>query len=132
MRGCCLAALAWRFLRRLWPAFFAAPLWTVHTIATEAVANLVGRCDELATLSILGGVLLYVRSAKLEGSRRWLAAAGLFGVSTLGLFSKELAATLIAMMLLWDLVRPPDTLREWAARRWPLITQPWGFRSPSF
>jgi tetratricopeptide (TPR) repeat protein len=40
-------------------------------------------------------------------------------VSTLGLLSKELAVTLIAMMLLWDLVRGPTTLREWAARRWP-------------
>jgi protein O-mannosyl-transferase len=114
-----LFALAWRFLRRLWPAFFAAALWTAHPIATEAVTNLVGRCDELASMAILGGVLLYVRSAPLAGARRWLAVAALFAISTLGLLSKELAAGLIAMMLLWDLVRPPGSLREWIARRWP-------------
>jgi protein O-mannosyl-transferase len=112
-------ALAWRFLRRLWPAFFAAALWTAHPIATEAVANLVGRCDELAAMAILGGVLLYVRSATLTGGRRWLAAAALFVISLLGLFSKELATVLIAMMLLWDLVRGPNTVREWVERRWP-------------
>ncbi|MGA7238956.1 MAG: hypothetical protein WBY44_24955 [Bryobacteraceae bacterium] len=112
-------ALAWRFLRRLWPAFFAAALWTAHPIATEAVANLVGRCDELAAIAILGGVLLYVRSAALTGWRRWLAAAARFVISLLGLFSKELATVLIAMMLLWDLVRGPNTVREWVERRWP-------------
>jgi protein O-mannosyl-transferase len=114
-----LFALAWRFLRRLWPAFFAAALWAAHPIATEAVANLVGRCDELAAMAILGGVLLYIHSAPFAGWRRWLAVAALFSVSLLGLLSKELAAGLIGMMVLWDLVRGPNQFREWMERRWP-------------
>jgi protein O-mannosyl-transferase len=114
-----LFAITWRILRRLGPAFFAAALWTAHPIATEAVANLVGRCDELAAMAILGGTLLYIRSAPLAGWRRGWAAAALFAISLLGLFSKELAVGLIGMMVLWDLVRGPKSLREWAKRRWP-------------
>jgi hypothetical protein len=114
-----LFAITWRILRRLWPAFFAAALWTAHPIATEAVANLVGRCDELAAMAILAGTLLYIRSSPLVGARRGLAATALFAISLLGLFSKELAVGLMGMMVLWDLVRGPESFREFAKRRWP-------------
>jgi tetratricopeptide (TPR) repeat protein len=114
-----LFALTWRIVRRLGPAFFAAALWTAHPIATEAVANLVGRCDELAAMAILGGTLLYIRSAPLAGWRRGWAAAALFAISVLGLFSKELAVGLLGMMVMWDSVRGPRSFREWAKRRWP-------------
>ncbi len=114
-----LFALFWRFLRRAWPAFFAAALWTAHPIATEGVTNLVGRCDELASMAILGGMFLYIRSAQATGAKRWAAAVGLFAISMLGLFSKELGVTSIAMMALWDIVRGPGSWREWARQRWP-------------
>jgi hypothetical protein len=114
-----LFALTWRIVRRLGPAFFAAALWTAHPIATEAVANLVGRCDELASMAILAGTLLYIRSGHLAGWRRGWAAATLFAISLLGLFSKELAVGLIGMMVLWESVRGPKSLRDWARRRWP-------------
>jgi hypothetical protein len=52
-----LFLLASRFFGRAWPAFFAAALWAVHPIATEAVTNLVGRSDELAAMAILGGLI---------------------------------------------------------------------------
>ncbi len=112
-------AIAWRLLLKMWPAFYAAALWTVHPLATEAVTNLVGRADELAAMAVLGGLLRYIHSAGLEGRKRWMAAAGLFAVSMLGLFSKELSVVLIAVMLLWDLVRGPGTWRAWMTSRWP-------------
>jgi protein O-mannosyl-transferase len=112
-------AIAWRILRRLGPVFFAAALWTAHPIATEAVANLVGRCDELAAMAILGGTLFYIRSSALAGWRRGWTPTALFVSSLLGLFSKELAVGLIGMMVLWDLVRGPKSFPEWAKRRWP-------------
>src|SRR5438093_932768 len=43
-------------------AFFTAALFTTHPIATEAVTNIIGRADLLATLAVLGGTLLYLRS----------------------------------------------------------------------
>jgi tetratricopeptide (TPR) repeat protein len=117
-----LFLLASRFFGRAWPAFFAAALWAVHPIATETVTNLVGRSDELAAMAILGGLLLYQRSAPLRGRRMALAAAGLFVIGVLGGLAKELAAVLIAVMLLWDLVRGTGSWRSWRGwlqLRWP-------------
>jgi len=114
-----LFLLASRFFGRAWPAFFAAALWAVHPIATEAVTNLVGRSDELAAMAILGGLLLYRRSAPLRGRRMALAAAGLFVIGVLGGLAKELAVTLIAAMLLSDLVRETGPWRAWLRLRWP-------------
>ena len=85
-----------------WPAFFAAALWAVHPITTEAVSNVVGRSDLLAAASVLGGLLLYIRSVQSARSQIGLAAA-LFVVATLGVFSKENAAVLLGLMLLWDI-----------------------------
>jgi tetratricopeptide (TPR) repeat protein len=96
-------ALSSRLLKRRWPAFFAAALWAVHPIGTEAVTNIVGRADELAALSVLGGLLLYTRSLTMRSRRLPWAAAALFAVATAGVFSKENAAVLIGLMLLWDI-----------------------------
>jgi tetratricopeptide (TPR) repeat protein len=114
-----LFLLASRFFGRASTAFFAAALWAVHPIATEAVTNLVGRSDELAAMAIFGGLLLYQRSAPLRGRRMALAAAGLFVIGVLGGLAKELAVTLIAAMLLWDLVRGTGSWRDWLRLRWP-------------
>lgn len=119
LNGWLLFALAWRFLRRLSPAVLAAALWVAHPVATEAVTNLVGRCDELAATAILGGVLLYIRAVRVEGWLRWFYVPAIFLVSLAGLFSKEIAVGLIAMMALWDVVRGPGTFGEWLRRRWP-------------
>jgi protein O-mannosyl-transferase len=114
-----LFLLASRFFGRAWPAFFAAALWAVHPIATEAVTNLVGRSDELAAMAIFGGLLLYQRSAPLRGWRMALAAAGLFVIGVLGGLAKELAVTSIAVIMLWDLVRGIGSWRDWLRLRWP-------------
>jgi tetratricopeptide (TPR) repeat protein len=95
-------ALSLRLLKRAWPAFFAAALWAVHPIATESVTNVVGRADLLGAMAVLGGLLLYVRIPAARGLRLGLVAAALFAVATAGVFSKENAAILLGLMLLWD------------------------------
>jgi tetratricopeptide (TPR) repeat protein len=95
-------ALSLRLLKRAWPAFFAAALWAVHPICTESVTNIVGRADLLAAMAVLGGLLLYVRSSALRGLRLGLVAVALLAVATVGVFSKENAAVLLGLMLLWD------------------------------
>src|SRR4029079_7319362 len=40
-------------------AFLAALLFAPHPVATEAVTNIVGRADLLATASVLGGLVVY-------------------------------------------------------------------------
>lgn len=89
--------LALLLLRRPGPGFFAAALWAVHPIGTEAVTSIVGRADLLAAMSVLGGLLLYIRNRS-----RW-APIALFAIATAGVFAKENAAVLIGLMLLWDL-----------------------------
>jgi hypothetical protein len=90
-------ALARRLLRDGAAAWFAAALWAVHPVATESVTNIAGRADLLAGGCVLGGLLVYASEAA-AGRRIALAALCLAGC-----LSKESAAVLPAIMLLWDL-----------------------------
>jgi protein O-mannosyl-transferase len=92
-----LYELAVLIFRRAGPAFFAAAIWAVHPIGTEAVTGVAGRADLLAAMTVLGGLLLYAR----RESR--CKPALLFVVSTIGVFAKENAAVLIGLMLLWEI-----------------------------
>lgn len=107
------------FRRRREPAFLAAGLWAVHPINTECVTNVAGRADLLAAVAVLAGLLLYTRMNAWTGGRRWLAAAGLFAIATLGEFSKENAAVLVGVLLLWDLSFGIGQWREGLSRRIP-------------
>lgn len=94
--------LALRLVRETMAACFAAAFWAVHPVATESVANIAGRADLLATMATLAAVLLYDR---VLASERWRPrVAALFGVALAGMLSKESAAVLPGLMLLWDLV----------------------------
>ncbi len=97
-----LFALARRLLDRAWPAFFAAALWAVHPIATDSVANLAGRADLLAAGGILGGLLAYDAWVRAERPR-WMLCAALAALAACAVFSKEIGAALLGLMLLRDL-----------------------------
>jgi tetratricopeptide (TPR) repeat protein len=103
--------LALLLLGRGRPAFFAAALWAVHPIGTEAVTGVVGRADLLAAMAVLGGLLLYIRSRS-----RWTPAA-LFAIAGMGVFAKENAAILLGLMLLWDFCFAEG--KSTVMRRWP-------------
>jgi protein O-mannosyl-transferase len=105
-----LYELALLLFRRAGPAFFAAALWAVHPIGTEAVTSIAGRADLLAGMSVLGALLLY-----LHGRSRW-APIALFAVAAAGVFAKESAAVLLGLMLLWDLSF--GELKAAVTRRW--------------
>ena len=110
--------LALLLFKRVQPAFFAAALWAVHPICTESVTSIVGRADLLAAMAVLGGLLLYARTPSFAGRRRYWAAAALFAIATAGVFSKESAAVLLGLMLLWDLSfteGKPRLLARWPA-----------------
>ncbi len=110
---------------RAWVALVAAAVFASHPLTVESVTNVVGRADLLAGVSILGGLCLY-RMFLAAGTPRWpwLIALGLLYVA--GVFSKESAVVLPALMLLHDVLFPLDrratageTLRRSAARAWP-------------
>jgi tetratricopeptide (TPR) repeat protein len=92
-----LFALARRLLPELWAAWFAAALWAVHPVTTESVTNIAGRADLLSAGFVLGALLVYA-SERTSGRRLTLAALCLAGC-----LSKESAAVLPGLMLLWDL-----------------------------
>jgi hypothetical protein len=80
-----------------------AALWGIHPMLTESVTNIVGRADLLAALGVLGGLLCHVAGASAKG---WHRAAWLAGVAlsaAIGIFSKESAAVLPGVLLLYDL-----------------------------
>jgi len=102
------------FRERMWAAA-AAAVWAVHPLLTESVTNIVGRADLLAGLGVLGGLLCYIISTRSEGLRRfgWLAGAAV--VTAIGMFSKESAIVVLALMLVFDIAFP-DAVPSWSRR----------------
>ncbi len=85
-------------------ALALAAMWGLHPLLTEGVTNIVGRADLLAAFGILMGLLSHVRATTAAGWRKagWLIA--LIIAQTIGLFSKENAVVLPALMLSYDLI----------------------------
>ena len=96
-------AIARRLLQGFWPPVFVAALWAVHPVLTESVTNIVGRADLLGGMALLGALWMYWKSADTDGRRRWAWLAGLFAVTTAGVFCKESAAVIPAVILLYEL-----------------------------
>jgi hypothetical protein len=96
-------ALARRLAAGFWAAVFIAGLWGVHPVLTESVTNIIGRADLLAGMSVLAGLLLYMKATEADGWRRisWLLA--LAAVSFAGMFSKESAVVIPGVITLYEL-----------------------------
>ena len=112
-------------------AFVAAALFATHPVATEAVTNIVGRADLLATLAVLGALLLYIRGQSRLGRRRlpWLVGCSL--TALLGLFCKETALVLPGIVVLYDVTfRLEGDDRGWGHRVWRLAVTGWVYLIP--
>ena len=96
-------AVALRVIRRFWPAVFIAGIWAVHPLLTESVTNIVGRADLLAGMSVLGGLLIYLKARENKGRQRVAWLTGLLVTTTIGLFSKESAVAVIGVIALYEL-----------------------------
>jgi tetratricopeptide (TPR) repeat protein len=112
MNAALVYLLVWRLGRRASAATAAALLFAVHPITTEAVTNVVGRADLLATAGVLGGLLCWTYGADARGARRVALAAGLGISAILALFSKESGVVLVAAVVLHDLAFPPGDRRR--------------------
>lgn len=88
--------------RRELLAFLTAMLFVLHPVQTEAVTYISGRADPLATFFCLLSLCFFIAYVDFEGYRRRLY----FGVSVLfflfGLFSKESAAILPLILILYE------------------------------
>jgi tetratricopeptide (TPR) repeat protein len=106
--------LALKLIGDFWPSAMLAGLWAVHPVLTESVTNIVGRPDLLAGMALLSGALLYLKSAESGGVARIAWLAGLMAVTAAGVFSKESAAMIVGVILLYELT-------WWKNRRQALI-----------
>jgi tetratricopeptide (TPR) repeat protein len=99
-------------------AAFAALIWIVHPVQTQAVTYVVQRATSLATLFYLLTLLAYVKGRTVDGrAKRWWFLAAL-GSAALAFASKEIAFTLPVVVILYDALFLCGA--EWAAvrRRW--------------
>ena len=82
-------------------AALTACLFAVHPANTEAVTNIVGRADLLATLCVLFGGWCYLKA--LENGARWKSWLALLAVSScLGVVAKENAVMIVGFIALYD------------------------------
>ena len=89
----------------------AAALFAVHPIATEAVTNIVGRADLLATSAVLGALLLHMRVPTAR--RKWPWRVGVVLIASAGVLCKESAVTVVGVIGLYDVL---FRLEPWDAR----------------
>lgn len=97
-------AIGLRLVRRFWPAVGIAAVWAVHPVLTEAVTNIIGRSDELAAASVLGGLWCYLKSAEAGGRHRLAWLAGLTVATVVGVFSKESAVSLAGVIVAYEVI----------------------------
>lgn len=96
-----------RRLLRPFGAALAAMLFAVHPVHVEAVANVVGRAEVLATAFALLAVLAYWADGRLADAsdrswRRWMTSFGTLLALGAGLASKETAFVTPGLLLLVD------------------------------
>ncbi len=97
-------------------ALASAALFAVHPIHTEAVSSVVGRAEILMSLGMLLSIICYIRSRASVQWKLRFSFASLIAFS-FGLFSKEQALVLPALLALWDVgtVRVGIEKRSWKA-----------------
>ncbi len=96
-------------------ALFAALLFAVHPVQTEAVTYLCGRSVSLMAFFYLASILAYDHGAR-GGSRlvAWLVSPALF---LLAVLTRETALTLPAALALWEAARGDGSSAREIARR---------------
>jgi tetratricopeptide (TPR) repeat protein len=110
---------------RAWAAVVAAAVFACHPLTVEAVTNVVGRADLLAAMSVVGGILTYRRFQASAGWRRRAWLAGLCATCFTGVFCKESAVVLPAVMLLHDLAWPVERAPGRIESFWRSCTRVW-------
>ena len=100
-------------------AFVSAAIFAVHPVHTEAVTGIVGRAEVLAALFYLAAFVTLRRRSAFDGAaagasrlRVLAVAAGGASLYLLGLFSKEIAVTLPAVLALDDWLHREELPRD--------------------
>lgn len=100
-----LFLIALRFVKNGWWALLAGVLFALHPVHTEAVTYVSGRRDVLFTVFYLLGFYLFIRYRERGG---WFHVPLVALCYLLGLLSKEMAVTMPAACVLYELVLPRE------------------------
>ncbi len=83
-------------------ALIGSLLWVAHPIHTESVTYIVQRATVLSTLFLMIAVLLYTQAKLWDGWKRLVLYSGLLVCGALALGSKEIAASLPMILVLYE------------------------------
>lgn len=86
-------------------ALFAALIFALHPVQTEAVTYVSGRSSSLMALLYLGSMLTYIRGVTTGNRHLTLIVSPIFFL--LAMLTKEPAITLPGALLLWEVTRVP-------------------------
>ena len=106
-------------------ALLGALLFAVHPIQTESVTYIISRSETVASFFYLSAMLLFIKGARTEKFYYYICA---FFSSLLAMGSKEWAATLPAMILLYDFIFLSGSNLKQVMVRWKayaLMMLPW-------
>jgi hypothetical protein len=106
-------------------ALFGALLFAAHPIQTESVTYIISRTELLATFFYLASFLLFIRGSQ---ANRFGYYIGAFFTSLLAMASKEWAATLPAVLLVYDYFFIANGSLNTLQKRWKvylLMFVPW-------
>ena len=99
------AYLVFRLAAHLLPIPFGvatALVFALHPVQTEAVNGIVGRAELLSAFWVFAAVLLYIRSGVGRGGRPNRFYYFSLGVAFLGMLSKENAACVVGLLVVYD------------------------------
>jgi protein O-mannosyl-transferase len=121
VNGVLVAYLAFRVGRDRVTALLAGAVFVLHPVQTDAVNQIATRSDLLATGFFVLGFLAYLSDRRQP--RAWIFRSVLAPLAYgAGLFSKEMAVTLPACLVLHDLLFDrPVQRREWVTRIGPFL-----------
>ena len=101
-----------------WLSLFAACFFVAHPLQTQAVTYIVQRMTSLATMFYLLSLLLYILGRlKTPGWQRWSYWAGCIFAGLLAMGSKQIAATLPAVILLYEWFFFQNLNKAWATKQ---------------
>ncbi|UCD78821.1 MAG: tetratricopeptide repeat protein [Desulfobacterales bacterium] len=101
-----------------WIPFCTALIWLVHPIQTQSVTYVVQRMNSLAAMFYILAVLLYAGACRKERNLpKWILLAGCVASGLLAVGSKEIAATLPVIILLYEWYFNQDLSWRWVKRR---------------
>ena len=97
-------------------------LWVAHPLHTQAVAYISGRADPLAATFMFAAVFLYLQQG--GAGRKTAAWTGTLLLGAAALLSRESAAILPVLLLLFAITRPHLQHAETPAEEWPVPETP--------